>query len=79
MKPDIDYSSVYVALWDCRADADDELPFTRGDLVYVYEKLKDGWWVGSLFQPQGHSVGLVPKDYFKEAFDLSGWKRSVNA
>ena len=76
---EIDYSSVYMAIWNCKADAEDELEFTRGDLVYIYEKLQNGWWVGSLVEPQGYSLGLVPKDYLKEAFDLNSWKQEACA
>lgn len=67
----INYANVYQALWDCTADEKDELGFRRGDLIYIYEKPHADWWIGSLFKPQGYSVGLVPKDYVMEAYEFT--------
>ncbi|TNN51623.1 Src kinase-associated phosphoprotein 1 [Liparis tanakae] len=33
-----DYANFYQGLWDCRADELDELPFQRGDLIYIISK-----------------------------------------
>ena len=68
---EINYANVYQALWNCDAADKDELPFRRGDLIYIYEKPHADWWIGSLFKPQGYSVGLVPKDYVMEAYEFS--------
>ena len=68
---EINYANVYQALWNCDAAEKDELQFRRGDLIYIYEKPHADWWIGSLFKPQGYSVGLVPKDYVMEAYEFS--------
>ena len=68
---EINYANVYQALWNCDASDKDELGFRRGDLIYIYEKPHCDWWIGSLFKPQGYSVGLVPKQYVMEAYELS--------
>lgn len=59
---------LYVGLWDCRAEAADELNFKRGDIVKVISKDYDEyhWWVGEI---SGH-VGLVPKQYLMEAYEM---------
>lgn len=69
-KIEINYAKVYQALWNCEADDKDELGFRRGDLIYIYEKPHNDWWIGSLFKPQGYSVGLVPRKYVMEAYEL---------
>ena len=66
----INYANVYMALWTCQADDNDELEFHRGDLIYVYEKPHPDWWIGSLFKPQGNKVGLLPQQYVMEAYEL---------
>lgn len=70
-KNEINYANIYQALWNCDAGAEDELGFRRGDLIYIYEKPHPDWWIGSLFKPQGYSVGLVPKQYVMEAYEMS--------
>ncbi|XP_068760640.1 SH3 domain-binding protein 2-like isoform X4 [Montipora capricornis] len=67
----INYANVYQALWDCATNEKDELGFRRGDLIYIYEKPHADWWIGSLFKPQGFNVGLVPKDYVMEAYEIT--------
>lgn len=67
----INYANVYQALWDCATNETDELGFRRGDLIYIYEKPHVDWWIGSLFKPQGFNVGLVPKDYVMEAYEIT--------
>ncbi|XP_068672922.1 LOW QUALITY PROTEIN: src kinase-associated phosphoprotein 1-like [Montipora foliosa] len=67
----INYANVYQALWDCATNEKDELGFRRGDLIYIYEKPHADWWIGSLFKPQGFNVGLVPKDYIMEAYEIT--------
>lgn len=68
---EINYANIYQALWNCDAGDTDELGFRRGDLIYIYEKPHPDWWIGSLFKPQGYSVGLVPKQYVMEAYEMS--------
>jgi hypothetical protein len=65
----MDYASIYQALWDCKPDADDELEFNRGDLIYVYEKPHSYWWICSNYKPQGYDTRLIPKNYLTEAYN----------
>lgn len=65
----IDYSNIYQALWDCKSDAEDELEFCRGDLIYIYEKPHSDWWIGSKYKPQGYETRLIPKNYLTEAYE----------
>lgn len=69
-KQEIDYGSIYQALWDCKPDAEDELEFCRGDLLYIYEKPHSDWWIGSKYKPQGYETRLIPTNYLTQAFDL---------
>ncbi|XP_027594243.1 src kinase-associated phosphoprotein 2 isoform X2 [Pipra filicauda] len=64
----IDYANFYLGLWDCTADVPDELTFKRGDVIYILSKEYDeyGWWVGEM---KG-TVGLVPKAYIMEMYDI---------
>ncbi|XP_074475860.1 src kinase-associated phosphoprotein 1 [Sebastes fasciatus] len=63
-----DYANYYQGLWDCQADEPDELPFQRGDLIYIISKEYNihGWWVGEL----NGTVGIVPKDFLHPAYIL---------
>ncbi|TNN03320.1 hypothetical protein fugu_000349 [Takifugu bimaculatus] len=63
-----DYANYYQGLWDCSADEPDELPFQRGDLIYIISKEYNiyGWWVGEL----NGAVGIVPKDFLHPAYIL---------
>uniref|UniRef100_A0A3Q2XEH4 Src kinase associated phosphoprotein 1 n=1 Tax=Hippocampus comes TaxID=109280 RepID=A0A3Q2XEH4_HIPCM len=64
----LDYANYYQAVWDCQADAPDELSFRRGDLIFILSKEYniDGWWVGDL----NGVVGIVPKDFMHPAYIL---------
>ncbi|KAF4799226.1 Src kinase-associated phosphoprotein 2 [Turdus rufiventris] len=64
----IDYANFYQALWDCTGDESDELTFKRGDVIYVISKEYNryGWWVGEM----NGTIGLVPKDYVMEMYDI---------
>ncbi|XP_051927691.1 src kinase-associated phosphoprotein 1 isoform X2 [Hippocampus zosterae] len=64
----LDYANYYQAVWDCQADAPDELSFRRGDLILILSKEYniDGWWVGNL----NGVVGIVPKDFMHPAYIL---------
>ncbi|NWI96404.1 SKAP2 protein, partial [Pitta sordida] len=64
-----DFSSFFsVGVWDCTGDVPDELTFKRGDVIYILSKEYDryGWWVGEM---KG-TVGLVPKAYIMEMYDI---------
>ncbi|KAK9530025.1 hypothetical protein VZT92_011561 [Zoarces viviparus] len=63
-----DYANFYQGLWDCQPDEPDELPFQRGDLIYIISKEYNihGWWVGEL----NGTVGIVPKDFMHPAYIL---------
>ncbi|XP_054017173.1 src kinase-associated phosphoprotein 2 isoform X1 [Dryobates pubescens] len=63
-----DYANFYQGLWDCRGDFPDELTFQRGDVIYILSKEYDefGWWVGEM---KG-TIGLVPKAYIMEMYDI---------
>uniref|UniRef100_A0A8C4NE24 Src kinase-associated phosphoprotein 2 n=1 Tax=Eptatretus burgeri TaxID=7764 RepID=A0A8C4NE24_EPTBU len=62
------YRNFYQALWNCTADKEDELSFKRGDLIYVLSKEFDAlrWWIGEM----DNTIGLVPKSYLTEAYEL---------
>ncbi|XP_030058166.1 src kinase-associated phosphoprotein 2 [Microcaecilia unicolor] len=63
-----DYGNFYQGLWDCSGDHPDELTFKRGDAIYIISKEynKYGWWVGEM---KG-AIGLVPKTYIMEMYDI---------
>ncbi|XP_041029461.1 src kinase-associated phosphoprotein 1-like isoform X1 [Carcharodon carcharias] len=64
----IDYASFYLGLWDCAGEEPDELSFRRGDLIHILSKDYSpyGWWVG---ETKG-VIGIVPKDYLMEAYEI---------
>ncbi|XP_020636350.3 src kinase-associated phosphoprotein 2 isoform X1 [Pogona vitticeps] len=63
-----DYVNFYQGLWDCTGDVPDELTFRRGDVIYILSKEYNrfGWWVGEM---KG-TIGLVPKAYIMEMYDI---------
>ncbi|XP_014793395.1 PREDICTED: src kinase-associated phosphoprotein 2 isoform X2 [Calidris pugnax] len=63
-----DYANFYQGLWDCTGDVPDELTFKRGDVIYILSKEYNrfGWWVGEM---KG-TIGLVPKAYIMEMYDI---------
>ncbi|NXG56084.1 SKAP2 protein, partial [Hemiprocne comata] len=63
-----DYANFYQGLWDCTGDEPDELTFKRGDVIFILSKEYDrfGWWVGEM---EG-TIGLVPKAYIMEMYDI---------
>ncbi|KAG8573099.1 hypothetical protein GDO81_012292 [Engystomops pustulosus] len=63
-----DYANYYRGLWDCAGDQPDELSFKHGDIIYILSKEYNryGWWVGEM---KG-SIGLVPKAYIMEMYDI---------
>ncbi|KAM4623163.1 src kinase-associated phosphoprotein 1 isoform 2-T2 [Discoglossus pictus] len=62
------YENYYQGLWNCKRDNNDELSFQRGDLIHILSKEYDayGWWVGEM----DGMVGIVPKEFLTDAFDL---------
>ncbi|XP_037692867.1 src kinase-associated phosphoprotein 2 isoform X2 [Choloepus didactylus] len=63
-----DYANFYQGLWDCTGSLSDELSFKRGDVIYILSKEYNryGWWVGEM---KG-AIGLVPKAYIMEMYDI---------
>lgn len=64
-----DYANLYQGLWDCSGDYPDELSFKHGDTIYILNKdeyNKFGWWVGEM----NGAIGLVPKEYITEMYDI---------
>ncbi|XP_043823863.1 src kinase-associated phosphoprotein 2 isoform X3 [Dromiciops gliroides] len=63
-----DYANFYQGLWDCTGAVPDELSFKRGDVIYILSKdySRFGWWVGEM---KG-TIGLVPKAYIMEMYDI---------
>ncbi|XP_040602512.1 src kinase-associated phosphoprotein 2-like [Mesocricetus auratus] len=63
-----DYAHFYQGLWDCTGSFSDELSFKRGDVIYILSKEYNryGWWVGEM---KG-AIGLVPKAYVMEMYDI---------
>ncbi|XP_054847926.1 src kinase-associated phosphoprotein 2 [Eublepharis macularius] len=63
-----DYVNFYQGMWDCTGDVPDELTFKRGDVIYILSKEYNrfGWWVGEM---KG-TIGLVPKAYIMEMYDI---------
>uniref|UniRef100_H0X6R2 Src kinase-associated phosphoprotein 2 n=1 Tax=Otolemur garnettii TaxID=30611 RepID=H0X6R2_OTOGA len=63
-----DYANFYQGLWDCTGAVSDELSFKRGDVIYILSKEYNryGWWVGEM---KG-AIGLVPKAYIMEMYDI---------
>ncbi|CAH1241062.1 SKAP2 [Branchiostoma lanceolatum] len=66
--PENDLPNMYMALWDCSADTVQDLAFKRGDLIQVVSREYESfsWWVGFM----DGKVGLVPKDYLMQAYEL---------
>ncbi|KAJ8611018.1 hypothetical protein CTAYLR_007062 [Chrysophaeum taylorii] len=48
-----------VAVYDCAADLDGELSFSKGDIIRVLDDSDPGWWKGQL----ADEVGLFPANY----------------
>ncbi|KAM9308172.1 src kinase-associated phosphoprotein 2 [Gastrophryne carolinensis] len=63
-----DYANYYRGLWDCTAEQADELSFKHGDVIYILSREygRYGWWVGEM---KG-AIGLVPKAYIMEMYDI---------
>lgn len=58
-------------MWNCDADDDDDLAFSRGNYLYIREKIPNSdWWVASLMDIPDIRVGLVPRNYIMPAYDM---------
>ena len=55
-----------MAQHECSADHPQELAFSRGDVMYILEKIDPHWWIGYLHG--SGKVGLVPRNFITEAF-----------
>ncbi|KAJ1869961.1 actin binding protein [Coemansia sp. RSA 486] len=49
------------ALYDYDAEAEDELPFNEGDIIYNVEQLDPGWWAGET--QDGARQGVFPANF----------------
>lgn len=52
------------AVYDCPADDDDELSFSRGDIIFVVEEIDDQWWFG-VIEGDANRKGIFPKNFVK--------------
>ena len=50
------------ALFNFDAREEDELTLKKGDIVNVYGKVDDGWWMGQV----GDRVGRFPSNYVEQ-------------
>ncbi|KAJ2397658.1 actin binding protein [Coemansia sp. RSA 2603] len=49
------------AVYDYDAEADDELPFREGDIIYNVDQLDPGWWAGET--EDGSRQGVFPANF----------------
>lgn len=69
--------SVLRALYDYRAQAEDELSIKEGEIVYFYHKEDDEW---SLVRRKDQSqFGIVPANYVEEATEQESEQAGANA
>ncbi|XP_078487086.1 src kinase-associated phosphoprotein 2-like [Ciona intestinalis] len=63
-----DYENMYQGMWDLIPDENNELALKRGEICHVISKEYDnyGWWVAE----KDKIIGLVPRDYLMEAYEL---------
>ncbi|XP_014856868.1 PREDICTED: nostrin isoform X2 [Poecilia mexicana] len=50
------------ALYDFTPEHEDELTFKEGDVLDIYKKEENGWWIGALNERKGH----FPSSYVEE-------------
>ena len=62
------FESLYYGVWDCAGDAENELTFSRGDVIQILSKTHCGteWWVGKL----DDKVGIVPCEYLSATYEI---------
>lgn len=56
--------SIYMGMYDCENEAEQELAFNRGDIMYILEKVNVDWWLAFL----DGKIGLVPSNHLTTAF-----------
>uniref|UniRef100_A0A7M5X3S8 Uncharacterized protein n=1 Tax=Clytia hemisphaerica TaxID=252671 RepID=A0A7M5X3S8_9CNID len=56
--------NIYMGIYDCESEGDQDLAFNRGDVMYILEKVHVDWWLAYL---EG-KVGLVPSNHLTTAF-----------
>jgi len=53
-----------IANYDFKPEGTDELPFRRGEIIYVLNKNDPNWWMGEIIRDNTQvSRGLFPKTY----------------
>ncbi|POY73370.1 hypothetical protein BMF94_3707 [Rhodotorula taiwanensis] len=62
-QPDRDLPSHARAMYDFRGESDDELTFSRGEMIRVIDAVSDEWWRGEL---RGQT-GIFPTNYVEPA------------
>ena len=55
----IDEFQSAVALYDFEKERDEDLEFTRGEIIEILEKNESGWWIGRL----GDKIGTFPFNF----------------
>ena len=58
-------NNIYMGLYDCQGEDEQDLDFNRGDVMYILEKLHVDWWLACL---KG-KVGLIPSNHVTTAFN----------
>ena len=53
-----------MGMYDCENEAEQELAFNRGDIMYILEKVNVDWWLAFL----DGKIGLVPSNHLTTAF-----------
>lgn len=71
------YTSVCKALYDYKAQSDDELTFNEDDILYILDKEEDPDWWRAQLKPQSLEqegpVGMVPANYVDEVLLYSAF------
>ena len=62
-EPPVNYP-VYIGIYDCDSQIDDELSFKKDDLMYLIDTDEDGWWFVRL-NSTGEE-GYIPSNYVAE-------------
>jgi hypothetical protein len=63
------------AIYDFKGEMESDLPFKKGDIIKVYGKSDNGWWLGQI-SPNGNA-GYFPSNFVqKESFKQKGHSAS---
>jgi hypothetical protein len=57
-----------IAIYDCHADAEDELSFAKGDLLNLVTDSTDGDWWRGFIEGSPETEGLIPKNHARALF-----------